>query len=45
VIFKNLDCCGCRQEEHLCVRPDDTCMDLISVDEVWSAAQKILEGK
>jgi len=36
VIFKNLDCCGCRQEEHLCVRPNSTCMDLIEVDEVWS---------
>ncbi len=42
VIFKNLDCCGCRQEESLCVRPDNTCMDLIEVDEVWLTLQKML---
>ena len=34
VIFKNLSCCGCRQEQHLCARPENTCMDLIEVDEV-----------
>lgn len=42
VIFKNLDCCGCRQEEHLCGRPDNTCMDLITVDDVWQRLQKML---
>ncbi len=42
VIFKNLDCCGCRQEEHLCVRPDNTCMDLIEVDEVWLKIKMML---
>jgi ADP-heptose:LPS heptosyltransferase len=42
VIFKNLDCCGCRQEEHLCVRPENTCMDLIEVDEVWLKVKMML---
>ena len=43
VIFKNLDCCGCRQEQHFCVHPDNTCMDRISVDEVWQTLQIMLE--
>ena len=42
VIFKDLDCCGCRQEEHLCVRPENTCMDLIEVDEVWFKVKMML---
>jgi len=42
VIFKNLPCCGCRQEEELCVRPDNTCMELIEVDEVWEKAKVML---
>lgn len=42
VIFKNLDCCGCRQEEHLCVRPENTCMDLIDVSEVWLKVKMML---
>ena len=43
VIFKNLPCLGlCRQEEWLCIRPDNTCMDLIGVDEVWEKVQMIL---
>jgi predicted lipopolysaccharide heptosyltransferase III len=42
VIFKNLDCCGCRQEEHLCVRPENTCMDVIEVDEVWLKVKMML---
>jgi predicted lipopolysaccharide heptosyltransferase III len=42
VIFKNLDCCGCRQEEHLCVHPASTCMDLITVNEVWLKIQMML---
>lgn len=44
VIFKNLACCGCRQEEHLCVRLENTCMDLIEADEVWQVVQKMIEG-
>ena len=44
VIFKDLDCCGCRQEEHLCVRPENTCMDLIEVDEVWLKIEMMLTG-
>ena len=42
VIFKDLACCGCRQEEHLCVRPKNTCMDLIMVDEAWLKVQTML---
>jgi predicted lipopolysaccharide heptosyltransferase III len=42
VIFKNLDCCGCRQEKHLCVHPENTCMDLIGVDEVWLKVKMML---
>lgn len=42
VIFKNLDCCGCRQEEYLCVRPESTCMDMIEVDEVWERVVMML---
>ena len=42
VIFKNLDCCGCRQEEHLCIRPENTCMDLIEVDEAWLKVKMML---
>jgi len=42
VIFKDLDCCGCCQEEPLCVRPRNTCMDMIAVDEVWLKAKTML---
>jgi ADP-heptose:LPS heptosyltransferase len=42
VIFKNLPCCGCRQEEDRCVRPDNTCMDLIEVSEVWMKVKMML---
>jgi predicted lipopolysaccharide heptosyltransferase III len=42
VIFKNLPCCGCRQEEDRCVRPDNTCMDLIEVNEVWEKVKMML---
>ncbi len=41
VLFKDPPCCGCRQEA--CIRPDAWCMDLIQVDEVWDAVQRILE--
>ena len=40
VIFKNVQCCGCRQET--CIRPEKTCMDLIGVDEVWEEAKKLI---
>jgi predicted lipopolysaccharide heptosyltransferase III len=40
VIFKNVPCCGCRQE--ICTRPDSNCMDLIEVDEVWEKVGKLL---
>lgn len=40
VVFKNAPCCGCRQEE--CIRPEQTCMEMIEVDEVWEKIQKIL---
>lgn len=41
VLFKNVPCCGCRQET--CIRPEDSCMDLIGVDEVWDRAVQLLE--
>lgn len=42
VIFKNLPCCGCRQEEDFCPRPENTCMHLIEVDEVWEKVETLL---
>jgi heptosyltransferase III len=39
VIFKNIDCCGCRQE--VCVRPGKSCMHLIEVGEVWQKLEKM----
>lgn len=40
VIFKNVPCCGCRQES--CDRPENWCMDLIEVDEVWESVIRLL---
>ena len=40
VVFKNVPCCGCRQER--CIRPFDHCMDLIEVDEVWEKVEKLI---
>jgi predicted lipopolysaccharide heptosyltransferase III len=40
VVFKNVPCCGCRQET--CIRPEANCMDLIDVEEVWEKAVKLL---
>ena len=42
VVFKNVPCCGCRQET--CIRPDKTCMDLIGVNEVWEKAERIMNN-
>jgi lipopolysaccharide heptosyltransferase II len=42
VIFKALPCCGCRHEETYCIRPQNSCMDLIEVDEVWEKVQELL---
>ena len=42
VLFKNLPCCGCRHEEELCIHPGNTCMDLITVEEVWEKASTML---
>lgn len=39
VLFKNVPCCGCRQES--CIRPLSQCMDLIEVDEVWAKVEKL----
>lgn len=39
VVFKNVPCCGCRQES--CIRPEKTCMELIEVDEVWQKAESM----
>jgi len=41
VLFKNVPCCGCRQE--VCIRPESNCMDLISVEEVWEKVVKLLK--
>jgi predicted lipopolysaccharide heptosyltransferase III len=41
VVFKNVPCCGCRQE--VCSRPEARCMDLIEVDEVWEKVQLVLD--
>jgi len=41
VIFKNVSCCGCRQK--VCARPENSCMDLIEVDEVWEKTEKLLK--
>jgi len=40
VIFKNLPCCGCKQIE--CIRPENNCMDLIQVEEVWGKVEYFL---
>lgn len=40
VIFKNVPCCGCRQE--VCIRPEKQCMDLITVDEVMEKVENYL---
>ncbi|MFH1351709.1 MAG: glycosyltransferase family 9 protein [Pseudomonadota bacterium] len=40
VVFKNVPCCGCRQES--CIRPERSCMELIGVGEVWDVAQRLL---
>jgi heptosyltransferase-3 len=41
VVFKNVPCCGCRQET--CIRPEANCMDLIDVEEVWEKVVKLLK--
>ena len=40
VVFKNVSCCGCRQER--CSRQEENCMDMIGVDEVWDKTVKLL---
>ena len=40
VVFKNVPCCGCRQEN--CIRPEKNCMDMIGVDEVWEKVEELL---
>jgi len=42
IIFKNLPCCGCRHEEELCIRPGNSCMDLIGTEEVWEKVLSLL---
>jgi predicted lipopolysaccharide heptosyltransferase III len=43
VVFKNVPCCGCRQET--CIRPEANCMDLIEVEEVWEKVTKLLKQR
>lgn len=40
-IFKELPCCGCRQEK--CIRPEESCMDLIKTEEVWEKVEGLLK--
>lgn len=40
VIFKDFPCCGCRQ--CLCEFPDNSCMDGITVDEVWERVERLV---
>jgi heptosyltransferase-2 len=40
VLFKNVPCCGCRQEN--CIRPEMNCMNLIEVDEGWEKMERLL---
>jgi predicted lipopolysaccharide heptosyltransferase III len=42
VLFKDLPCCRCRHEVELCIRPENNCMDMITVDEVWEKAEDLL---
>ena len=42
VLFKELPCCRCRHEVALCVRPENNCMDMITVDEVWEKSEDLL---
>ena len=42
VVFKDLPCCGCRQEE--CLRPEESCMDLIGTEEVWETVEGMLHA-
>jgi predicted lipopolysaccharide heptosyltransferase III len=39
VVFKDVPCCGCRQET--CLHPGNSCMDRIGVEEVWDKAQRL----
>ena len=43
VIYKGLDCRACYHPT--CLRGDDSCMQQITVDEVFSAASRMLEGR
>jgi ADP-heptose:LPS heptosyltransferase len=40
-VFKHVPCCGCRQES--CIRPDNTCMDLIETGEVREKVAALLQ--
>ena len=41
VVFKNIPCCGCRQLT--CIRPENNCMDLIEVEDVWEKISSLLK--
>lgn len=40
VLFKNVPCCGCKQID--CIRPDNNCMDIIRIEEVWEKVDRLL---
>ena len=40
VIYKKLPCSPCGQTE--CIRPENSCMDLITVDEVFEEIKKLI---
>ncbi len=39
-IHKELECCGCRQLQ--CIRPHNSCMDQITVEEVWEKVEEMV---
>jgi ADP-heptose:LPS heptosyltransferase len=41
VLHHRIDCCPCAQR--VCVRPEDPCVNLITVEEVLAAAGRILD--
>ena len=41
-LHHRVDCCPCAQR--ICVRPEDPCVNLITLEEVVSAAERLLEA-
>jgi ADP-heptose:LPS heptosyltransferase len=43
VLYKEVPCRACRQER--CLRPEQSCMDMIGVEEVWQTVKEMLLAK